>query len=138
MARFKPRLGFSEDEVQVLDLLWRMMKRSGYRVKFESFDAFLRYAKDKFDYGLTMVRIDRHRGWSPENIQWCNAKKNEADIADRKKCAAQWDCMMQPLRKKYAKELAQIESNKRQFFRYEHPDLVREGIVFNGSGTAGN
>lgn len=64
MAKYKPRHGFTEDEVQVLELRWGMM---------------------------------------------------------------------QPIRKKYAKQLAQIESSKRQFFRYEHPDLVREGIVFENS-----
>ena len=41
--------------------------------------------------------------------------------------------MMQPLRKKYAKELAAIQDNRQRVFRYEHPDLLREGIVFEGS-----
>jgi hypothetical protein len=45
--------------------------------------------------------------------------------------AIAWEKMMQPLRKKYMKQLRQIEENKRQFFYYEHPDLVREGIVFH-------
>ena len=69
MAKYKPRHGFTEDEVQVLELRWGMMKRSGYSVEFESFDAFLRWAKGKLDYGLTMERIDKHEGWSPENIR---------------------------------------------------------------------
>ena len=37
-----------------------------------------------------------------------------------------------------AKPEVKEKSNSVQFFRYEHPDLVREGIVFNGSGTDGN
>ena len=129
MAKYKPRHGFTEDEVQVLELRWGMMKRSGYSVEFESFDAFLRWAKGKFDYGLTMERIDKHKGWSPENIRWYSPQKETA-LTDRRQQAVRWEKMMQPIRKKYAKQLAQIESNKRQFFRYEHPDLVREGIVF--------
>lgn len=130
MARHRPRCGFTGDEVDVLKLRWLMMEHSGYSVEFESFDAFLRWAKGKFDYGLYLERIDKHKGWSPENCRWYNPKKDEKTIAELKKRAAQWDIMMQPLRQKYAKQLAQIESNKRQSFRYEHPDLVREGIVF--------
>lgn len=132
MAKYKPRHGFTEDEVQVLELRWGMMKRSGYSVEFESFDAFLRYAKGKFDYGLTMERIDKHKGWSPENIRWYSPQKETA-LTDRRQQVVRWEKMMKPIRKKYAKQLAQIESNKRQFFRYEHPDLVREGIVWQGT-----
>lgn len=134
MAMYKPRYGFTEDEVRVMHLRWTMMQRSGYSVEFESFDAFLRWAKGKFDYGLTMERIDKHKGWYPENIRWYNPTKNEAGLADRRKQAAQWDRMMQLIRERYAAQLRQIESSKQQFFRYEHPDLVREGIMFEGSG----
>lgn len=130
MAKYKPRYGFTEDEVEVLSLRWSMMQRSGYSVEFESFDAFLKWAKGKFDYGLTLERIDRHKGWNPQNCRWYNPQKNEADLADRRQQAIRWEHMMAPLRKKYAKQLQAIEANKRQFFRYEHPDLVREGIVW--------
>lgn len=34
-----------------------------------------------------------------------------------------WEQMMQPLRKKYEKELAAIKACERQFFCYEHPDM---------------
>lgn len=129
----KDRHGFTEDEIQILYLRWLMMKRSGYAVEFESFDTFIQYARGKFDYGLTMERIDKSHGWSPENIRWYNPQKREADLANRRKQALRWEKMMQPLRKKYAKELANIKTYERQFWRYEHPDLQREGIVFESS-----
>ena len=53
--------------------------------------------------------------------------------AKRKALAEKWDRMMQPIRERYAEQLQEIESSKRIFFRYEHPDLVREGIVWSGS-----
>jgi hypothetical protein len=132
-TKYKPRHGFTDDEIQILALRWGMMKRSGYTVEFESFDAFIRYAKGKFDYGLTMERIDKHKGWFPENISWYNPQKREADLSNRRQQAVRWEKMMQPLRKKYAKQLAKIKPCEREFFRYEHPDLVREGIVFESS-----
>jgi hypothetical protein len=131
MARREPRHGFTRDELEILKLRWKMMRHSGYTVEFESFDAFLKWARGKFAYGLTMERIDKHEGWYPENIRWYDPHKDKQTLAERRQQAEAWDRMMQPIRKKYAKELAQIESRKRQFFRYEHPDLVREGIVFH-------
>lgn len=134
MAKFKPRYGFSEDEVQVLYLRWAMMQRSGYSVEFDSFDDFLRYARGKFEYGLTMERIDNHEGWSPANICWkSNRQKQETDIANRRQQAILWEKMMQPLRKKYAEQIANIKANEQRCFTYEHPDLVREGIVWTGT-----
>lgn len=135
MAKYKPRHSFTEDEVQVLELRWNMMKRSGYSVEFASFDDFLKYAKGKFAYGLTMERIDKHEGWYPANIRWYDPHKDEASLASRRQQAVRWKKMMQPIRKKYAKQLENIKVNERRFFRYEHPDLVREGIVFEGSGS---
>ena len=106
------------------------MKRSGYAVEFDSFDAFVQWAKGKFGYGLTLERIDKTKGWSAENLRWYNPKQDEASIASRRQQAIQWEKIMQPLRKKYAKELAAIQANRRRVFQYEHPDLLREGIVF--------
>ena len=131
--RYKPRYGFTSDEIQVLQLRWAMMRRSGYSVEFQSFDTFLQYARGKFAYGLTMERIDKHEGWFPENIRWYNPKKLEADLDRRMQQAVCWENMMRPLRKKYAKQLAKIKPYERGCFRYEHPDLVREGIVFEGT-----
>ena len=34
-----------------------------------------------------------------------------------------------------AKPVPKEDPNAKQYFRYEHPDLVREGIVFEGSGS---
>ena len=70
----KDRHGFTEDEIQILYLRWLMMKRSGYAVEFESFDTFIQYARGKFDYGLTMERIDKSHG---KNSMGKNIRKSQ-------------------------------------------------------------
>lgn len=132
--KYKPRHGFTPDEMEILELRWCMMKRSKLPVSFESFDQFVRYAQGKFAYGLAMERIDENKGWCPENIHWFNPQKQDITMENLRKYAIRWEKMMQPLRKKYAKELAGVKAQQeREFFRYEHPDLVREGIVFDPS-----
>ena len=132
-AKRRQNYGFTDDEMYILKLRWGMMERSGFAVEFDSFDAFVQYCKGKFGYGLAMERIDTSKGWCPENIRWADSKKEEISLTHMRKQALRWEAMMGPIRRKYANELANIESSKCQFFRYEHPDLVREGIVFDPS-----
>ena len=131
MAQYKPRCGFTADDVYILKLMWRQMQRSGYSIEFESQDAFIQWARGKYDHGLTVERIDKHKGWSPGNCRFFDPRKCEKSQEYHRNMAITWEQMMQPLRQKYAKELAAIKACERQFFRYEHPDLVREGIVFH-------
>ena len=133
MVQYKPRHGFTSDEVYILKLIWRQMQRSGYSIEFASPDDFILWARGKYDYGLTVERIDKHKGWSPDNCRFFDPRKEERSADYHKNIAVAWERMMQPIRKKYAKQLAVIKNNERQFFRYEHPDLVREGIVFESS-----
>lgn len=133
MAQYKPRYGFTADDVYILKLMWRQMQRSGYSIEFESPDAFIQWARGKYDYGLTVERIDKHKGWSPSNCRFFDPRKCEKSQEYHRNMVITWEQMMQPLRQKYAKELAAIKACERQFFRYEHPDLVREGIVWSGS-----
>ena len=133
MVQYKPRYGFTSDEVYILKLIWRQIQRSGYNIEFASPDEFIQWSRGKYDYGLTLERIDKHKGWGPDNCRFFNPRKDGNSLEYNKSMAIAWEQMMQPLRKKYAKQLKQNEANKRQFFRYEHPDLVREGIVWSGS-----
>jgi hypothetical protein len=43
--------------------------------------------------------------------------------------AQKWDEIMEPIRKRYRSQLLAAKREE-GVFRYEHPDLVREGIVF--------
>jgi hypothetical protein len=52
-----------------------------------------------------------------------------------KEAAANWDRCIGPIRKKYEKQIKADQyqhqmATERQVFRYEHPDLEREGIVW--------
>jgi hypothetical protein len=133
MVQYKPRHGFTSDEVYILKLIWKQMQRSGYIIEFASADAFIRWARGKYDYGLTLERIDKHKGWGPDNCRFFNPRKDEKSQEYHRSMVKAWEEMIRPLRKKFAKELANMKTCERQFFRYEHPDLVREGIVFEGT-----
>ena len=132
MVQYRPRHGFTSDEVYILKLIWQQMRRSGYSIEFESPDDFIQWARGKYKYGLTVKRIDKNKPWSADNCHFIDPRKDEKSQEYHRSMVVAWEKMMQPLRKKYMKQLRQNEENKRQFFYYEHPDLVREGIVFEG------
>lgn len=65
-----------------------------------------------------------------------NARRISAE--QLKEAAANWDRCIGPIRKKYAKQIQAVQyqhqkATERQVFRYEHPDLEREGIVWAGN-----
>lgn len=56
---------------------------------------------------------------------------------EKKRFVEEWDSLVGPIREKYRDTLKRIaaekeKAGKKQYFQYEHPDLVREGIVFDG------
>ena len=112
---------------------------------FDSFSEFAEWSlANGYEYGKRLCRIDDQAAWSPENAVW----EDKSRVLDKreKKLVAQWDEFITPIRERFKRELAIIQAEderKRQeamvsddyrtvFFRYEHPDLEREGIVFNG------
>lgn len=133
MVQYRPRHGFTSDEVYILKLIWQQMRRSGHSIEFESPDDFIQWARGKYEYGLMVERIDKSKPWSADNCRFFDPRKDEKSQEYYRSMVIAWEKMMQPLRKKYMKQLRQIEENKRQFFYYEHPDLVREGIAFDPS-----
>lgn len=61
-------------------------------------------------------------------------KKAEGKAKYERELARRWEKLMGPIRERISEEYrTQKPQAQRDFFRYEHPDLEREGIVFESS-----
>jgi hypothetical protein len=126
------RFGFSDDAVRVLRIRWNALKASGSEVEFACFEDFLRWCRGKWDYGRQLTRNDPAGPWSAENCRWITRSKDQSTISNMREIAQKWDEIMEPIRKRYRSQLLAAKREE-GVFRYEHPDLVREGIVFESS-----
>ena len=82
---------------------------------------------------MKLERIDAKKPYSCENCRMVPIDRNEEYQI---KLIDKWESIMKPIRERYKAELDEIERRKpktREFFRYEHPDLVREGIEWKGN-----
>ena len=118
---------------QCLSHKYGTMNKRGYPVLFETFSDLWNWAIDNgWDYGKRIDRIDEESPWSKEN---CFIYETTMQEEYRQMLINKWNKMVEPIRERFKEELAEIERRKpkpTEFFRYEHPDLVREGIVFEG------
>ena len=157
MANYSDRYGIPAHEV---DNLSARFKHQKLKEGFASFDNFLRFcAESGYKPEMLMRRYDTNAPHSPENTFFCSRpvieeknpqkpeKKTEMEPRDgvcascKKKCNASgagcseyqklwtenWN------RNIHRKKPEPERPRARQFFLYEHPDLIREGIVFESS-----
>lgn len=133
---------------EALQYNWRKIKKDDYENLFRSFSDFSEWSlSNGFFYGARLIRIDQCKGWSRENCKWVEIeKRSKRSCTDRIAMEIQWNKFVSPIRKRYKKELDSIldgdpivkqpeppkEETGKVFFQYEHPDLIREGIVFVG------
>ena len=113
---------------------WCMIKKSGDSVEFKDFKEFRTWLfENGWDYGKKIARKDSNGPWSKDN---CTIDETPMQAEYYKMLANKWDSIVGPIRERFKEELAEIERRKpkpREFFRYEHPDLVREGIEWEGN-----
>ena len=156
MANFADRYGIPAHEV---DNLSSRFKRNKLKETFGSFDNFLKFcAEQGYQPGMGMYRYYPNEPHSPENTffharpnkpepkakpekpeqkdicsTFCKKKKCDASGAGcaeyKKRWAENWN-------KNIHRKITESKvPNRTMVFRYEHPDLIREGIVFEGSGS---
>lgn len=109
------------------------MKRSGAEVYWETVQEFMDWcAESGWTYGLKLKRLDFDKGYTPDNLIWVEAKGDPQVLEQMKN---QWEAGVGPVREKlrpYLDAIAKKKAAPVTVFRYEHPDLVREGIVWTG------
>lgn len=146
-SELRPRHGFSTDEVTSISV--RYYKMDG-KENWDGLDDFCKWLRENgHRRGAHLQKRDHSKPHSPENsffkeLEHTEEKAQEGVCADcshevcvnisqgclqwRQEFTDNWNHNIH--RKKNEKPPI-----KREWFRYEHPDLVREGIVFAGSGT---
>lgn len=130
-------------ELYAIRRIWNSIAEDN---EFPSFEGFVEWAEGKYRRGFAIYKLRECKPHSPENSYWYFKQKTPEDI-ESPFCAgctvtmrACRDYGCQKYRKAYVKnwnenirreqEIVTIKPMKREFFRYEHPDMVREGIVF--------
>ena len=148
MSRFADRYGIAAKDV---DNLSSKYKKQKLKEGFGSFDNFLKFcAEVGYKPGMRMYRYYPEEPHSPDNTYFyakgekINRPEKNAEKDANRICA---DCQKVPCTASGsgcpAYRKAWIENwnknihrkkpedpNRKQFFCYEHPDLIREGIIF--------
>ena len=121
-----------------IEYVYRKIKGSAFSVEFESLDDFYNWSIESgWEYGKKLLRLNSNEGYTRENCIWIDAEY--AQRYDRRDYFSidKWDETVARIRE-CLKNLppydpVKQQRNGREFFQYEHPDLVREGIVFEAS-----
>lgn len=163
MANYKARYGFPSKEVE--NLAKRKSALDGGE-NWENIDHFVRWCSENgYQKGIKMRRYDPSKPHSPENSYFGDSIQEVARNRERKKretraikspfcegcqkvCPGsgsggcdQWQEYFQ---KNWDQNISiappkpepAVESNAPMVFRYEHPDMVREGIVWQQTSQA--
>lgn len=161
MSNYRPRYGIPGKEVENLAKRWSAHDKGR---NWETADAFIRGCSENgYKKGIMLRRYDPDKPHSPDNsffgeptrevVQKRREKKqNTKGIKSpfcencQKVCPASGsggcDAWQDYFQKNWdqnihiaPKKPVTVVKEGPSVFRYEHPDLVREGIVFEGSGS---
>lgn len=152
---YKCRYGISGEDIRNL---YERYRHQNLREGFGTFDQFVKFCSESgFKSGMFMRKRDTDKIHSPENTFFTEKfipvncakekvkKKRETnwicDGCSKKPCPASGSGC--PAYRKawvenwnkhiyFPKKAAPVvqDPNKKEYFRYEHPDLIREGICF--------
>lgn len=134
-------------ELTVLYALRRFYEGIKHDSTFQSFESFCNWAAGKYKPGYTVYKLDQAKPHSKENSYWYFATKKPEEILRpicvgcdlnmaicntigclkyREQFVKNWNERIHWSRQEPKKQ----EPKMKEFFRYEHPDLVGEGSVF--------
>jgi hypothetical protein len=160
MKKYKERYGIpAEDVTHLFNRFYHYFTKSDFR----NADDFVKWCSENgWQKGLRLCRYDTSKPHGPENSYFKLPGMTKREIAaDKKRRKEERKNLTSPFCEGCQKECSNIakgceeyqkyfaknwneniriakpevkeKSNSVQFFRYEHPDLVREGIVFEGT-----
>ena len=124
---------------------WRKLRDTKAPNLFDSFGEFCNWSvANGYEYGTVLRRIDPSLAYSPDNCIWSELQyRKKFTQSELKEYIARWDNFVNPIRERFRNELEAVQNSAeeqprripkvRETFKYEHPDLVREGIVWIGS-----
>jgi hypothetical protein len=124
---YTERYGIPGEEVQTLAGRYYNMKKD--RIGWVSMDEFIFWAsKNGYRKGLKLKKTVETLPHSPENSFFeCDSQEDDSCDGWEEQFIKNWN------EKIYYPKPPQKPEPKKMVFRYEHPDLVREGIVFEDS-----
>lgn len=149
-STFVSRYGLPGNIVGNLNDCWfrKKLKESN----FESFDAFVKWsAESGFQPYAQLRRYDPNEPHGPDNSFWYTrpdyqpVQKHDYTCKFCEGCTQgtcqtntigckEWrEWFVENWNKNICRKPKPKEPAKKEYFRYEHPDLVREGIVWTGS-----
>ena len=128
MGNYRNKYNWDQERVENMYNRWMYLVKAQKPTDWKNFEEFLRWCKATYEPGTSLHRIDEAKPYGPTNCEW---KPMTNSVQYRKHLADQWDRIMYPIRQRYEKQIREVQEKKtQQYFRYEHPDLVREGIVW--------
>jgi hypothetical protein len=112
---------------------------------FSSFEAFFDWADGKYKAGHTIYKLCDSKPHSPKNSYWYYISKKPPDdikspicencdktmmVCNNVGCARYRELFVKNWDENICIKPKVVQETK-EYFRYEHPDLVREGVVFH-------
>lgn len=124
----------TDKDIRTLKKKWQGIHRRGEFIEFADFDDFCQWcAGEGYEYGKILRRRNGDEPYTRDNLFFDDADAC-GNVFVRKQLEERWDRCVGPFREKHRKEIEAIRnrdsSTVRQYWRYEHPDLVREGLTF--------
>lgn len=123
-------------EYNAIYYVYSGLKGQKFPIEFEDFNDFYKWSKESgWDYGKKLRRLNTSEGYSRDNCVWMDAEKARRYDSRDDLAIMRWNDTVTRIRENLKNLPPPMPVNQqhtgREFFRYEHPDLVREGIVFH-------